>query len=138
LRLRSLWRATIIAIGASAIAGLGALPAYAANFGQDWSSSASYRASIDFIPSGSSITVYGKACGGGDATAFNMSLLLTQGSVIVWNSGQAPANGVVYNMGGAGTSAGTAYYFRWRGLRNGSPYYGAPCQHVGATPVLAS
>src|SRR4051812_37001149 len=60
LRLRSL--AVIAAAVGFATAGTGATAAHANNFSQNWSSSASYRASIDFIPSASTITLYGSAC----------------------------------------------------------------------------
>jgi hypothetical protein len=119
-----------------ALVGLGCPPAQAANFSQNWSSSQSFRASIDFIPSGGSITLYGSACrSNSGANQFDEELLRTFGSQIIWTSDFAPADGQAWNLGTASVSPGNAHYIRWRGAISGVFYFPAPCQHVGATPV---
>lgn len=137
MRQRILIRSLLaVAVGTSSV--LAAAPARADfPFNQNWATTASYRASQDWLPAVTSVTPYGKSCLGdifsGGAQFFNESILKTSGSVTIWTSPAAPADGSVYQFSKVGVSIGTSYYFRWRGLDYwGNPYAPSPCQYVGA------
>ncbi|WP_166383019.1 hypothetical protein [Catellatospora methionotrophica] len=133
--LRTLIRATLVAgiLAASAVT----VQSPAAAFYQTWSTSASYRASGDWLPANPTVTPYGKACSGGDAYLFNISILRTSNSGIIWNSSNAWADGQWWHWNPVGVQIGTSYYFRWRGLNaSGNTYYGAPCQGVQASVTV--
>jgi hypothetical protein len=128
--------AVAVLAAAAMLVGLGSAPAQAADFNQNWPDSAAFRSSRDFIPTGTSVALYGSAChSNSGANVFDEELLRTRGSQIIWTSNFAPADGGSWYLGNATVSAGDAHYIRWRGAISGVFYFAAPCQHVGATPV---
>jgi hypothetical protein len=126
----------LLAAGAAAATAvamtLTALPADA--FQQDWSGSASYRASKDFVPTNTSVHPKGRACAGGSATKFYVSLVTTSGNRQFWSSRSPAANGAWADMfANVPVTPGNALYLRWRG-QNSTELTGfsAPCQGVFA------
>jgi hypothetical protein len=125
--------------GTAAIAGIGvaAVPAYAGSFSQSWNDNASYRASKDFIPT-TTTTIGGMACGGDEATSFNVELVKTSNKAVVLTSNLRSANNTWYWIGSATIQANNAYYLRWYGRAlnstTGNIDYNkiAPCQGVQA------
>jgi hypothetical protein len=106
-------------------------PATAQAFTQTWSGAANYRASADFLPAGSRISVGGKSCS--SPWSFNVELVKTRASVHVWTSPNFLSDGQFRGVSYPGTvSRGTAYYMRWRLAYKPDT---SGCQGVQAVPT---
>jgi len=127
--------AATIAVAASL--GL-AIPAQA--FIQSWNDYASYRASWDFVNSTSRVEVGGMACSAARASAFDIQLVRTAGSVNIFTTSIRAANDNWWWIDSHSAVYGTSYYLRWRGFRwddANSRYVQdvAPCQGVQARSI---
>lgn len=97
---------------------------------QTWDSSASYRASKDFVATSSEFVFGGTACSGGSASKYYVQLVKTSNSSKIKSSTSWSVGAWNYQYG-SGTSSGTAYYMRWYGQNSSeSNGYSAPCQGI--------
>lgn len=135
--MRLILRATILAtVVAASISLLPVAASATTGFHQSWTTSASYRASYDWVPGSGNLDIGGLGCPGGSARYWYSSLVKTSGSTLVFSTYSYPADGnVYYDPRDVSVATGTAYYMRWHGqngsLQNG---YSSPCQRVLANP----
>jgi len=101
---------------------------WSATFTQTWSGNADYRASRDFVPASTSITLAGKSCTSG--TFWYVQLVKTSGSQDMGRTDSEHSDGQWHGQGFFSVSTRTAYYERWHAVS-----WATSCQGVQAFPV---